>query len=469
MPKRIQSSTGEGTEKQVSRRAFLRHMAGAVGAAAALPLLNACGQPAAAPPAATSGATAPASGATAPAAGASGTGVALTYMNHSRGQAAALEALTATYAQMTGVTVTVDTPGPADFLAKLQSSSQSGNMPDLYSAVGANDMAPYYKAGWAMNLAPEMEQGWSESFTPAVLQLTTFGQDNTLGVPPGIYGAYWEVATYGLLANPAHFEQAGLDLATPPATTAELIEQFKAMKAAGIAPFLVAASLVPQLIPTYASNWLTDAEIEATFAGQTPWKADAWRNAFQLLVDLRDGELIANNTLPGGSSDNPDVEQAFFNVQEVATIFDGSFGVGVARSTAPDFTTFTSFPVPKAADGTMEPRAWGIVGRGAAINPKGTNPAEALKFIKWLTEPAQGQVFMEMVPLIPANPAALDPQKLSPQVAGFAELVDKIIVVPTPLKKEVNEVMVKGAQSLVLNEKTIDQLLDELDAAQRSG
>ena len=47
-------------------------------------------------------------------------------------------------------------------------------------------------------------------------------------------------------------------------------------------------------------------------------------------------------------------------------------------------------------------------------------------------------------------------------------LATKVQVVPTPMKKQVNEVIQKGVQSLVLKEKSVDQILDEMDAAQRS-
>jgi ABC-type glycerol-3-phosphate transport system substrate-binding protein len=447
---------------QISRRAFLRSTVGFAAAAAVLPLLNACGQSTSTPtPAAASGAA----GTPATSAGA---GVQMTFLNQSRGQVAALGTLVETYAATTGVKVTVDTPGPADFPAKLQASSQAGNMPDLYSAIGQADMAPYYKAGWAMNLTQELEQGWNKSFPASILKTLTWAQGNTAGVPAGIYSVPWEVTSYAILANPAHFQKAGLDLATPPATAADLVDQFKKIKAAGVAPFQIAASFTPNLAQAHASNWLTDDEINDTMAGKASWKADGWRKALQLLVDLRDAGAIANNALPAGASDNPDVEKEFFNVRALAAFFDGSFGVGVQRTTAPDFTTYMSFPLPKAADGKISPRAVGGAGKAGVVNPKGKQAAEALKFLKWLTEPAQEQVFMDKVPLIPANPAALDPQKVSPQVAGFAALVDKLQVVPTPMSKQVNEALVKGAQSLVLKERTVDQILDDLDAAQKS-
>ena len=75
-------------------------------------------------------------------------------------------------------------------------------------------------------------------------------------------------------------------------------------------------------------------------------------------------------------------------------------------------------PVAQGADAaTMAPRTLGGPGKNGVVNPKGKNVDESLKYIKWLTEKEQEQTFMEMVPLVPTNPAALDPAKISPQIA----------------------------------------------------
>jgi raffinose/stachyose/melibiose transport system substrate-binding protein len=395
-------------------------------------------------------------------------GITLSYMNQSRGMAPALDQLAKTYLAQTGVQINYNHVGPTDFLAKLQTASQSGDMPDLYSFFDLTSSAPYIKAGWAMNFQSELDKGWNKNFSQATLAAISWQQGNSFGVPPGIYYATFDVQAYGLLANPDIFKKAGLNITTPSATMPEFIDQMKKINSSKAAPFLVASSLTPQLTQYFASNWLTDAEIDATFSGKSPWKSDGWRNALQLFVDLRDAGAIANNALPTGNSDNPTGEKEFFSVRDLATYFDASVAIGVGRSTAPDFTTYTSIPLPKAANGKVDPRSPGGPARGALVNPKGKHPDEALKYVKWLTEPAQMKVFLDVVPTLPANPAALDPSKVSPQVAGFASLATKVQVVPTPMKKQVNEVIQKGVQSLVLKEKSVDQILDEMDAAQRS-
>ncbi|GAA1121274.1 hypothetical protein GCM10009630_18840 [Kribbella jejuensis] len=430
---------------RMTRRGLLGLAAASAGVVASGPLLTGCGQDSAK----------------------GGGSTSLTFMNQSRGQVKALEKLVGRYEQQTGVRVTVDSPGPANFPAKLQAKSQSGDMPDIYSTLTLPEMIPYYKAGWAMNLRPKLTGDWKANFSPIALDLTTVKAGTVNGLDAGIYSAHWEIQTMGLLLNTKTFESAGVGPNTPPTDTAAWIEQLKKVSAkTGNGAFLMAASLADRFLLSHASNWLTDAEIDATLAGKASWTSDGWRNGLKLLADLRDAGLIVNKTLPGGDGDNPTVEKGFFNVQDTPAIFDASVAIGVARATAPDFTDYVSMGIPKATGGTRKPRVYGGVGKGACINPKGKNVDAAVKFVQWLTEPEQAKVFVDVVGLIPANPkvAATD---LPPQVAGFASLADAIEIAPSPFSSDARTALISGVQSLVLKEKTVDQVLGEMDAAQK--
>jgi ABC-type glycerol-3-phosphate transport system substrate-binding protein len=181
-------------------------------------------------------------------------------------------------------------------------------------------------------------------------------------------------------------------------------------------------------------------------------------------VELRDADVIFNKTL---NQTNPDLEKAFFNVQEVAVFWGSVVSVPVQVTTAPDFTAYSAFPLPKMPNGTIAPRTYGGTGKNGVVNAKGPKVDESLKYIKWLTEKEQEVTFMEMVPLVPTNPAALDPAKISPQLATFAGMIDKVYKVTTPMKGPLVEAFMKGVQSMLLKEKTVDQVIADLEAAQK--
>jgi raffinose/stachyose/melibiose transport system substrate-binding protein len=461
---------------RTSRRALLRGAFGLATTVAITPILAACGgtatpaapsKPAEAPakapdkPAAAP-TTAAATGAGA-AASKSASGAEIVYLNQSRGQAKAMGMLAEQYTQKTGVKVTIDSPGPIDYPKKLQAASQANTMPDAYYAIGAADMAPYYKAGFAVDLAPELDKGWNKNFQPSVLELAKWRENNALGVKPGIYQAHWEANTYAMLYNPAHFEKAKLDPQKPATTTTEWLTGLTALKSANIGPFAIAFDFIYILVQAYVSNWLTDEEIDATQAGRSPWQNDAYKQAVQLFADLRDGGLIFNNSL---NASNPDIEKSFFNVQELASFYTGSFSVPVQVTTAPEFTAYLAAGMPKAADSKLEPRPIGAGGKNGVVNAKGPNVEESLKFVRWATEKEQEEMMAETVPLVPANPQ-VDQAKIQPQLQLFARQSSSIQLVTTPRTGPVNEAFTKGVQSLLLKEMTVDQVLAEVDKAQK--
>ncbi|CAH0192022.1 hypothetical protein SRABI76_01796 [Microbacterium oxydans] len=382
----------------------------------------------------------------------------LTFMNQSRGQEAALTQLAEQYEKETGVAVTIDSPGPADYLPKLQARAQSNSMPDIYSSFAATDMAPFYRAGWAMDLTEELDGGWADDFSPTVLELSKFEKDNNLDVPEGIYTVHWETQTYGFLVNPA---LSGITQDAAPKTTDDFIDALTA----GDGEFSVAASLSPQLIQALASNWLTDDEIVATFNGEESWESDGWRNAFEYLVELKDAGVIANDSLLGGQDDNPNVETSFFT-QSMGVIFDASPGVSVGLRTNPEFEDYFSIGIPEADDATETPRSPGIPGKGAVINPKGEHPEAALDFVKWLTKPEQQAVFAEVGRILPSNPELLAGGDVPVQLAGFAQGVENMQVMSATFTTDVKTAIVAEAQRLVLGETTVDDALAAIQAAQ---
>lgn len=384
--------------------------------------------------------------------------VELTFLNQSRGQEKTLTSLAEKYSTDRGIKVTVDTPGPADFPAKLQSKAQSKDMPDIYSAVDATVMAPYYKAGWATDLSSELSGDWGKNFTPSSLDLVRFSDGNSLGVKAGTYSACWDTVGYAVLVNPTTL---GIDPSNPPATMSGFLDA--ASKANG--KFTIAASITPWLVQSYATNYMTDDEIGATFKGEASWETEEWRKTFQLFAELRDTGAIANNTIIGGSDDNPNAEKSFFNAKTAGALFDASAALGVAKSTAPDFTQFVSIPVPPAADATEEARGLAKPGKCASVNAKGEHSKEALEFLKWLTEPEQQKAFQEGAGTLPTA-ASLSDGALSDQVKGFATTAANAMNVTESMPTDVVGAISSGAQSIVLGEKSVDDVLKSIQSAQ---
>jgi raffinose/stachyose/melibiose transport system substrate-binding protein len=388
--------------------------------------------------------------------------VEITFLNQSRGQEKALVQLAEQYSAENEISVVIDSPGPADFPAKLQSLAQSNSMPDIFSALDEG-MTPYYKAGWAMDLSGELEGEWGDSLDPIAISLATVPEGNSQGLEPGTYSVHWDVDMFGLFTDPA---ATGIDPSAPPETLDSFFATLEGAEGSG-SLLSVAASITPSLVRAYASNFMTDEAIEATARGEAPWETDAWRKAFGILEQARDAEVIASGSLPGGTDDNPNVEQSFFNVRDIGSMFNGSGSVAVARNSAPDFVDYNVIPIPAADDGDHDARMFVRVGKGAAVNAKGDHAQESLDFLKWLTEPAQQKVFAEVAGLTPTSVELLESgDGIAPQLQSLVGALGTAQVAPTPFNSDVRSAIDRGAQSLVLGEVTVDDVLADVQAAQ---
>lgn len=71
------------------------------------------------------------------------------------------------------------------------------------------------------------------------------------------------------------------------------------------------------------------------------------------------------------------------------------------------------------------------------------------------------------VPLIPSARAVSD-KSIPKQLAGIAADISHYQLVQNQILEQVNTALQKGTQALVLKERTVDQVLGDLDAAQKS-
>ena len=406
---------------------------------------------------------APASAVPAATAATSASGAKIVYLNQSRGQRPAMEALAKKYTTQTGVQTTINTPGPADYVQKLQAAAAAGDVPDTYFSLGKTTMAPFYKAGWAMNLKPELDQGWKTDFKDIFLTLNEFEAGNPLGVAPGAYNVTWAAVTMMFLYNLSMYQKAKLDPKKPPTTTQEFLDSLKAVKATGNPGFVTATTYYVDMLLQYASNWLSDDEITATVQGKAPWTGDGWSKAMQLFVSLRDAGVV----FPLEDDTGVKTDKAFFNTQEVATYFTGEWSVPVQFATAPNFHDYSAYTMPKAADGKYDVRAQISNDKGGCVNPKGKYADEALKFIKWITATDQQMFLMKQVPVIPTTPK-IPASEILPQLAPFVAQMDHPQKVFTPVLSPVSEVLYKGVQSLIIKEKTVDQVLADTEKTQQA-
>jgi len=118
------------------------------------------------------------------------------------------------------------------FKTKLTTVMQSGEPPDIFHSWGGGVMNEYAKAGLLRDITPELDANggeWRSTLSPGPLGVYSYLGKN--------FGVATDMGMVGFWYNKALFAQAGIE--NPPATWTELIDDVKALKAAGITPIAI--------------------------------------------------------------------------------------------------------------------------------------------------------------------------------------------------------------------------------------
>jgi ABC-type glycerol-3-phosphate transport system substrate-binding protein len=372
----------------------------------------------------------------------------------------ALQKLADTYHKETGVKVRLELYAPSDaYASKVRASAQTRTLPDIYSVLGeTRDVASFIKSGHVANLTAAMEadkSAWKKQFFPKALATTTLAPGNQYEVIPGIYGVPIDVSNIQMLYNKDLFKKAGLDPERPPQTWDEFIAAWRKLKEAGV-PGMVSGWGETWMIDCFASNYafniMGEAKVLDTFRGKVPYTDPDWIRVLGLFDTLRkEGVLV-----PGVVTMVNKTAEQIFATGKAAFAFNGSWCVNVYRGMNPDLNFAPMLP-PKASS-QYPMRIWGGAGTSLMVNETSPNKEAAIKFLRWLTEPAQQALLSKETWNLPANRNSL--KELPPVLSMFASRMDMTTHPsqwPVVQKPTVVEAFDKGIQSILIGEKTPEQ------------
>jgi raffinose/stachyose/melibiose transport system substrate-binding protein len=115
------------------------------------------------------------------------------------------------------------------FKAKLATSIQSGDVPDLFQSWGGGTMAAQADAGALKDITADIAD-WKDTINPGALSIYQYNGKQ--------YGVPWDMGMIGFWYNKALFEQAGIT--APPASWDEFLAAAQKLKGAGITPLAIA-------------------------------------------------------------------------------------------------------------------------------------------------------------------------------------------------------------------------------------
>ncbi|MEW6008674.1 MAG: extracellular solute-binding protein [Candidatus Omnitrophota bacterium] len=381
---------------------------------------------------------------------------------------AAFQELAKRYEDDTGIKVNFELYAPSDIYSqKVRAAAQGITLPDIYGLLGEKrDFAAFIKSGHVADLSEPMfeENGaWKESFFSKALEVVEFKENNAYGIKPGIYGAPIDIMNIQMLYNKKLFKRGGLDPERPPLNWKEFIEDIESLKKVG-APGLVSGWGEIWMIDCFASNYafniMGEDKVIATLKGEVPYTDPDWIKVFSLFKELADKDALASGVV---IMKNKVAEQTFAN-ERAAFAFNGSWCINVYEGMNPNLE-YAPFLPPKV---NMKKPMY-IWGGGSSfsflVNDRSTKKLEAIKFLKWLTDKDQQAYLSNETKNLPSNKFALAqiPKILAQFAAGMDNTTHPSIW-PVSESSIVIEAMGKGIQSILIGEKTPQELGEELQA-----
>ncbi len=385
---------------------------------------------------------------------------------------AAFQELAKRYEENTGVKVNFELYAPSDaYSQKVRAAAQGATLPDIFGILGENrDFASFIKAGHILDITPYMEENnssWKNSFFSKALAVNEFLEGNSYSVPAGIYGVPIDVMTIQMVYNKELFKQLGLNPDKPPVTFAEFLEIGKKISAAnssqgsvklqGLVSGWAEGWMIDCLANNYAFNIMGKDKVLATIRGEVPYTDPGWIKVFTLFKEMQDAGVLANGIV---TMINKAAEQLFANEKAVFA-FNGSWCVNVYKGMNPDLKYGVMLP-PRASD-QYPIMIWGGAGSSFMVNARSAHKEEALNFLRWLTEKDQQVYLAEATNNLPANKNSL--QNIPDILAKFADDMDNTThpnIWGVSEFPAVIEAIDKGIQSVIIGEKTPEQLAQDV-------
>jgi len=388
---------------------------------------------------------------------------------------AAFQELAARYEAKTGVKINFDLYAPSDaYTQKVRAAAQGINLPDIFGILGEmRDFSSFIKAGHVLDLMPYMQADsakWRNSFFSRALSVNAFSDGNSYGIKPGIYGVPIDIMTIQMLYNKDLLKELGFDPNKPPATFAEFLNIGKKISAAGGSASGGKEANMQGLVSGWGEMWMIDClannyafnimgedKVIATIKGEVSYTDPDWIKVFGLFKEMQDSGLLASGLV---TMVNKTAEQLFANGKAVFA-FNGSWCVNVYKGMSPHLDYGAMLP-PRVSD-KYPMTIWGGAGSSFMVNSRSRNKEEVLKFLQWLTDSDQQAYLAQATNNLPANKNSLS--KIPTILTQFADDIEHTThprVWGVSEFPQVIEVFDKGIQSIIIGEKTPQQVAEEV-------
>ncbi|MFF9193881.1 extracellular solute-binding protein [Streptomyces sp. NPDC014779] len=344
------------------------------------------------------------------------------------------------------------------FKSKLTATTSSGKLPDVFQTWGGGVLQQQVDAGLVEDLTDLLD--WSSELTPVSLQAYQF-DGRTYAVP-------YDIGMVGFWYNKKLFAKAGIT--APPATWAELLDDVRKLKAAGITPIALAgkekwpghyywAYLAMRVAGLPA---LQKAATTKDFTGDGFVRAGAHLKELVDLQPFQTGFLGAGYATPGGQA-------ATMGNGKAAMELMGQWGPSVQKDAGADLgADLGFFPFPTVDGGVGQ--ATEVFGGGGGFALRKGAPKEALDFLKFFVLENESKLLASngYLPVVKgAEKQLTDANKKVVaeslvKATGFQLFLDQAY--PPAVGQEVND----SVADLIAGKKTPEQVTASITEAAKS-
>jgi raffinose/stachyose/melibiose transport system substrate-binding protein len=361
------------------------------------------------------------------------------------------------YSEETGVQIETLPYQAEAYNNQLTTQLQGGNAADVMVLIPGG--------GQAVTVTTIADGGFLEPLGDASAAIIPEGQEGLFGIDGTIYAQPTALAPTTLVWNGPGADEAGID--GYPATYEQMLEDCATARTGGKTLMVVAGAISfnTGLLATIISAsrvYQQDPDWNAQrAAGDVTFADSGWREVLDDIVEMNDAGCFQDG-VAGGTFDS--ITQGLGGQTSLSAPVPGSAAAQINQGAGLELDV-RAFPPAEGQElfaVVSASYAWAI---NAAADDDAKASAQA--FLDWAAEPAQAQTFADLSGLIPISGA--NASNVAEEYAPIADLIESGSYTGFPVETWPNpavyDALSVGIQGLFTGQKTVDQILDEMDAA----
>lgn len=365
----------------------------------------------------------------------------------------------------TGVKVTMTSVQNEDMDGKLQTASNSGDMPDIFMARGGGKLADFVDAGVVKDITGLISDDAKTAYGDAAFSAFT--------VEGATYGMPVAVLPQGMFYSEDLFADAGIT--EEPATIDELNDAVAKLKDSGVEPIALGAKAAWPAAHWYYGFALRacSEEVLQNIAVDQDFSDPCWLQAGQDLVDFAATEPFNNGFLTTDAQEGAGSSAGLIANHKAGMELMGGWNAGVIGSLTPDGQPLADlgwFPLPATDGGAADPTAMmgGVDGYACSAD----SPSTCEDFLNFFAQAEWQEKYADAFDAIPASKeaqsAVTDPA-LQEMMAAYNEASYIVLWLDTLLGQNVGNALNAAVVETLAGSGTAESIVDAATQAAARG